>query len=185
MTRTATRPARPASPAQITLLTRLYGERDQDVPRIHDIMARALTGDAGMAEVSTAIDVLFGKPRKPAEPGTLAAPGYYVTSGEESDGEEPPTVYVVVENKAKTATYAKRLVVTPGVPGVSRASAKWEYAPGVGKDLARDGLAPLTVQEAARLGHQHGVCVVCARGLTDPESVARGIGPVCVARLAA
>lgn len=35
-------------------------------------------------------------------------------------------------------------------------------------------------QEASsRYGHEIGVCGVCGRTLTDPESIERGIGPVC------
>lgn len=32
-------------------------------------------------------------------------------------------------------------------------------------------------------GHELGKCGICSRALTDPESIARGIGPVCAAKL--
>lgn len=35
---------------------------------------------------------------------------------------------------------------------------------------------------AADYGHQIGRCGVCSRTLTDPESIARGIGPVCAGK---
>lgn len=35
----------------------------------------------------------------------------------------------------------------------------------------------------AEYGHQKGRCGICNRTLTDPESIARGIGPVCADRL--
>ena len=41
------------------------------------------------------------------------------------------------------------------------------------------GLSPLTQAEAGALGKQFGFCVRCGATLTDPVSVADGIGPVC------
>ena len=35
---------------------------------------------------------------------------------------------------------------------------------------------------AKRYGHALGVCAVCGRALTDPDSIAAGIGPVCAKR---
>ena len=35
---------------------------------------------------------------------------------------------------------------------------------------------------AKRYGHALGVCAVCGRALTDPTSIAAGIGPVCASR---
>jgi len=41
------------------------------------------------------------------------------------------------------------------------------------------GFAPLSQAEAGALGKQFGFCVRCGATLTDPVSVADGIGPVC------
>lgn len=35
---------------------------------------------------------------------------------------------------------------------------------------------------AVEFGHRTGSCCVCARTLTDPESIAKGIGPICEAK---
>jgi hypothetical protein len=94
--------------------------------------------------------------------------GYYLYEGD---------VFTVVENQAKTGTYAKRLRIEGG----DKPRAKWKYEPGMMNALA--GAPRLTVAEAASLGHLHGVCVVCGKRLTDPESVTRGIGPVCITRI--
>ena len=101
-----------------------------------------------------------------------AEPGYYVRDGE---------VFVVVENKAKTSTYAKRMTTYTDEGGANRG--KWVYAPGVGRDFAAAELVPLTVEEAAKLGRLYGICVICGATLTDPESVERGIGPVCAGKV--
>lgn len=109
--------------------------------------------------------------QKPKAP--QARPGYYV-------GEHGEFVNVVT-NKAGTNTYAKVLSVTKDKG--QRAKAKWEYAPGVGAEVAH--LTPLSIDKAAEFGHLNGVCIVCCKALTDPESVLRGIGPVCAKRVAA
>lgn len=93
-----------------------------------------------------------------------AGPGYYVLD---------EAMYVVVENRAKTRTYAKKLVKTP------MGAWMWDFdaAKGVATRLA--GASPLTEAEAAAWGHLHGRCFKCLKPLTDPESVKRGYGPVC------
>jgi len=37
----------------------------------------------------------------------------------------------------------------------------------------------LTLEQAIEWGHQHTACIRCGTELTDPKSIARGIGPVC------
>lgn len=184
MYRTATA-ARPASDKQVALIVRLLAEKPSWTERLNGLVwerAFDILGNQGSddpkfvssREASAVIDALFKVPSGSADKPQAAKPGYYVRGAE--DARE---VLVVVENRAKTGTYAKRLEISTG--GL-KTTARWEYAPGVGRTLA--GLEPLTVEEAARLGHMHGVCVICARSLTDPDSVQRGIGPVCAARLA-
>lgn len=105
---------------------------------------------------------------KPTTEKKDAAPGYYV---------EPKTndFIVVVENKAKTRTYAKRLVLSTTATG--RKTAKWEYAKGMG--FAVSALSPMTREQAVGFGHLHGVCIICCKPLTVPASVKRGMGPTC------
>lgn len=111
--------------------------------------------------------LIAARDKKPKTERKNAAPGYYVGPGN--------VFLVVVENRQKTNTYAKRLQVTKGDDGKSRA--RWVYAPGMGHAVA--DLTPMTLTQAASFGHLHGVCLVCCKKLTDPESVKRGIGPVC------
>jgi len=44
------------------------------------------------------------------------------------------------------------------------------------------GMAPVDINKVAALGLSWGFCLVCSRHLTDPFSVANGIGPVCAKR---
>lgn len=174
MTTTITRPA---TAKQAWFVRKLIAERTASLaalPGAADNLLADFCADKALdtRQASTLINALMSLPTNstPIRAKQLARPvvdpGYYVTA----DG----VVYVVVENRAGTATYAKRMVVTDG-------RGSWEYAPGGTAALA--GLAPLSVERAAELGHQHGVCMICGRGLTDPDSVRRGIGPVCSAKL--
>ena len=54
---------------------------------------------------------------------------------------------------------------------------KFVYAQGAIAGLSESDR--LTVEDAAAFGFEFGVCVWCGAELSDPESVARGIGPVC------
>jgi hypothetical protein len=156
--------ATPASPKQVALIVKLAGERILD----GETLLRADNAAAlSTKEASSLIDTLFAAPKVPQ---AQAAPGYYI---------QDEQVIVVVENKAKTSTYAKRLVISTNG---TKKSARWDYAPGLGASLA--GYAPLTVEQAAHLGHKHGICMICAKALTDPKSVDAGIGPVCIKKIA-
>lgn len=64
--------------------------------------------------------------------------------------------------------YAKRLDVI---------EMKFVYEPGAIKLFT--GADKMTLDEAKAFGVETGFCCVCAKFLTDPKSVANGIGPVC------
>lgn len=76
--------------------------------------------------------------------------------------------------------YAKILDVGPGVDGAPEAS--WHYAPGAFQRLGREGAHKLTREEAAEFGKLYGVCCICGRTLTNEESIAAGIGPICAGK---
>lgn len=98
-------------------------------------------------------------PRKTAP---VTAPGLYVDPGDS-------TLYKVVRSNAGRP-YAKRLVIRGR-------RAHWSYASGA---IARiDESWALTVEQAARFGRTTGLCAVCLKPLSNPASIAAGIGPVC------
>jgi hypothetical protein len=53
------------------------------------------------------------------------------------------------------------------------------WVPGVLAGAVLAGAQPLSEAETAKLGKQFGFCIRCGATLTDPVSVANGIGPVC------
>lgn len=156
----------PPTAKQVAFATRLLNEKAHgyDTAKMIDTLP-----DMGKKGVSALIDLLLTKPS--VNQPKHAGPGYYIASDDE--------VYVVVENRAKTNTYAKRLVASETIDGKTKV--RWDYAPGAAARLAAS--QPLTVEDAARLGHLHGACIICCRPLTDPDSVKRGIGPVCATRI--
>jgi hypothetical protein len=131
--------------------------------------------DLDVKTASDMIAALLNQPRKPKAPlahddGNAVGEGYYALH----DDPEFPSVYKVVTAKTTGNLYAKVLRVE-----ASRAS--WVYAPGAMKALA--GAARLTLEQAKEFGHLHGVCAICGRALSNPESVEAGIGPICAGRL--
>jgi Family of unknown function (DUF6011) len=84
------------------------------------------------------------------------------------------TIYRVQPSRSSGRLYAMRLV--EGDTG-----GDFEYAPGA---MAR--ILPawrMTADEAAAFGRAHGWCCVCGRLLTNPVSIAAGIGPICGGRI--
>lgn len=73
--------------------------------------------------------------------------------------------------------YAKRLEVHEDQG--NRVS--FEYAPGALRDL--DARWRLSVEDAKQFGALYGSCMVCGRVLTNEESIAAGIGPICAGKM--
>lgn len=122
------------------------------------------------AEVATAAaDLLQGTAGLSQDQRPLATEGYYYYHQEH--------VYVVAPSRQTGRLYARRLRLRTG------RNAQWVYARGMMTVLREEDR--LTVEQATQLGHMHGICAVCGRLLTVPQSVERGIGPVCYGRLTA
>lgn len=154
--------ARPVSPAQGQFLRRLMGAA---------AATAYLTTQPTQGEASARIDQLLAQQRaiQVQVDHPEVEPGYYQIGD---------NVYVVVLSRTGRP-YAKRL--TYHISDDGKWLARWEYVPGAVYGL--QGLIPLTLDEAKRLGHLHGICVICAKRLTVPKSVEAGIGPVCAKRL--
>lgn len=55
---------------------------------------------------------------------------------------------------------------------------KFEYDKGAIFNLRPE--TRMTKDQAAEYGRRTGVCMICNRTLSDPKSVAQGIGPICI-----
>lgn len=117
-------------------------------------------------------------PRDPEQTETIPE-GYYLLDGKvykvriSKKGNAYATVLHKVRKYRASAGAADHIL--PYYEG------KWEYVPGAIKSLTTDHA--ITVEQAAEYGHLHGLCAICGKTLTDPESVQRGIGPVCAKRI--
>jgi hypothetical protein len=80
---------------------------------------------------------------------------------------ETATVYRTIESKTSGHIYGKRLD-----------GSEWTYAPGAIRDIREHGRR-MTIDEAAEISRTLTFCIRCGTHLTNSESIARGIGPIC------
>jgi hypothetical protein len=153
MTTTATRPSAP----QIDLIGRLLTERTFDL-EANGFDLDALTGGRN-GTASALITALFDAPRagQPAAP----AEGLYRVGDD-----------VVRIKTSKAGNWYGQIAVKPAAGG----RLSWDY---LGKRVNLAGATLLTDAEAGRLLVY---CVRCGAELTNEDSKAAGIGPVCATR---
>ena len=120
-------------------------------------MARNVHHDGGVPP----IDAWRSYPYKKRAPRKGAEPGYYYLPSEDERVEG--RFIVVVENKAKTGTYAKVLTQQVSID-VTRWA--WEYQKGLAFQVADRDAAHHRAGQG--LGKLHGHCIICARRLHRP-----------------
>jgi hypothetical protein len=82
------------------------------------------------------------------------------------------TVCKVQKSRASGSLYA--LKMGTGYDG----KPTFTYTGGLIHVVRAEGV-PMSLEDACKIGVQTGVCVICNTPLTDPVSIAKGIGPVC------
>jgi hypothetical protein len=149
-----------ATDKQLGLITRLAPERGFDLSSID--LASLTGGRDGTA--SALITALFGMSNVSGQGTTKVDPdaGLYRVNED----------LVRVKVSKSGNWYAELAVKVPG-----RKSLKWDY---LGRRIDLGGGVKLSEAEA---GQFVGYCVMCGALLEDPDSIARGIGPVCVKKL--
>lgn len=80
------------------------------------------------------------------------------------------TIFKVRRSKTSGSLYAMRLIGN-----------KFIYEAGVVRNLKAS--QRMSLDQAKAYGVQTGTCCVCAAVLSDPKSIAAGIGPVCAKRV--
>jgi len=144
----------PATPRQASFITSLVTERGY---------AEAIDfGTLTSAEASNLISQLLAMP-KLANANRVSEQGVY----RNAEG----TIYRVQASRETGNLYAKRL---------NTVTEKFEYEAGALRNIKPSD--KMTLAEAKAFGVETGICCVCGRFLTDPTSVAEGIGPVCASR---
>ena len=165
---------------QAAFIERLVAERTGTTNPEHaaqlDVARLVLAGELALDTrgASALIDVLMAIPRprpeqqaeRPAAPrgARITAPGMFRRS---SDG----VIFKVQAARGTGNLYAKRLLDGGG----------FDYESGAIRTLTEDDR--LTLDQAQAYGKATGMCCVCGTTLTDPKSIAAGIGPVCAGRL--
>lgn len=152
----------PATDKQLAFVRTLLSERTGD-PTAESIRTGLnkvrLVGPMLAADVSAAITVLLGIPK--AAPVEIEAGVYVLANG----------------NLARVyfGQQSGHMLLKEVVYG------DLEYRGQAARFLA--GSRKATVEEVGDWGRATGTCLVCSRRLDDPESVDRGIGPVCYGKM--
>jgi len=164
---------RPASPAQVKFASDLLREHltilgtdEADITTTLEAAATVWT----VAFPPNTIDLLKAGLAAVRREARAAAPA--VEPLAEGCYMREEAVYKVQRSRTSGNLYAK--VLRTDVLG-------WEYAPGAVRLLSLANR--ITMQQAQEFGARFGVCAICGRTLTDPESIDRGIGPVCANRV--
>jgi hypothetical protein len=109
--------------------------------------------------------------------------GFYTVTGGENTyhnyGDTDTAVYLVSIKKGK---YSGGYKIVRRLYRDYANRPKWMAMGTSAAVKAIGGTAPVDINKVAALGLSWGFCLVCSRHLTDPFSVANGIGPVCAKR---
>lgn len=143
---------RPATHSQLRYIAGLRTWKD--IGTMGEIPA-----DLTITKASEAIEWLKARPARAAYVPEMYAVGLYTHDGR--------IFRIKVAKHNPNRTYAVELV-----------EGSWEYVRKV--DVPR--LTKMTIEQAAQYGRKTGQCIECGRQLTNPVSVAAGIGPICAGR---
>lgn len=160
-----------ATDRQVTFLGTLLSERVYPTNTFAVVSDALLSGDLSKADASRAISALMALPKRPR----AAAAPRPVVAADLSEGmyrTASGSVFRVKRSRESGRLYAKSLNLLTG---------EFTYAPNMVYRLTADDR--MSLSQAKVLGCEMGICIVCGATLTDPVSVAAGIGPVCGGRV--
>lgn len=115
-----------------------------------------------------AVERNMNRPARVANPNPVTQVGMYLNA----EG----VMFRVKQSRQSGNLYAMRFV-----PQAPIKSERFVYERGGMFRLTAD--MRMTLEQAQRAGVQFGICCVCGAELTDTNSVANGIGPVCARRV--
>lgn len=179
MTTRTTTPARPITDRQVTFIESLAAQLDPSVAAslLIDSFAVVSIRDLSVQQASRFIDVI--RPLSDAARAKVRSEERVVreavaavtglTLGIYQNGDR---VYRVYPNQKGTVLLAKLWDTT---------THEWVYVGAAARFVT--GEMRMTEAGAKEFGDTWGVCAWCGRTLSDPESLARGIGPVCARRV--
>lgn len=163
-----------ATPKQFDFLKKLLAEKAIDSQLAADVATareQAMTGRLTRSAASKLIDRLIAAP-KGSQPEPDVEAGVFIV-----DGDYYIRVYF---GQQSGRMLAKRIDFEKDGDTVA---VSYSYL-GTARSIFQkcDSWTRLTLDEVGLLGIASGQCLVCGRRLDDPESVDRGIGPVCASK---
>lgn len=168
--------SRRASQPQFDLIKRLLTERELDSELQNWVaVAReaATKGHLSMTRCKMLIDALIAAPKKQAERTSAEEPqaGVY----EDTDG----NLFRVYFGQQSGRMLVQQILVEHWELRV--VDVEYKYLGAAARKLPKDAVR-LPLERVGKLGIATGSCLICGRRLDVPESVDRGIGPVCAER---
>lgn len=163
-----------ASQKQFDLIKSLLSERVLDADLEELVSAARALAVEGLLEsrrASELIDALFAAPRK-TEQAEEPEAGVYVVNGDH---------YVRVYHGQQSGRMLAKRIHMEQDGGEWTVS--YEYLGAASRVLVPSATPQrLSIEEVGSLGITTNHCLICGHRLDDPESVDRGIGPVCAAK---
>lgn len=155
---------RPATDKQLaylrSLTERVHGDQAEAALReLDNNAAPTLTSADASQRIDAALKALATAPR-PRSSSPQLGPGVYRHNG---------GVYRVFPAQGSGRLIAKLYV-----------DGSWEYAGAAHRLLRAE--ERMSLEDVKAFGVDTGMCGICGRTLTNPESVAAGIGPVCASK---
>lgn len=146
-----------ASPKQISFIESLLEKRETSLT----IDPSSLTKSEASALIAELLNAPYKSARSEYAPTPTVEEGMYRRPSDNA-------IFRVMTAKTSSNRYAKKL---------DQENGGWDYEKGAIYTLKPE--FAMTLDQAKEFGVESGVCCVCARTLTNPDSIAAGIGPIC------
>lgn len=169
----------PASERQLSFITSLLGERVYAEESAANLRAALAAGTVSKSQASATIEFLLAQPKK-AEP-VVAATGTSVTDAVPAGRyaiEHGGTLKFFKVDKPTEGRWAGFVFVKVQASDDEYPIRNRQTKNEILAEIAKDPQAA-----SARYGHELGSCGICGRTLTDEDSRARGIGPICAGKM--
>lgn len=154
-------------------LAAVYRCVERDEQRAHDREQRAAAAAPREVSVQPLIDALERGHNAGLKHPTLRVEGMRFSRAPDS-GRNPGAIYVKSSGQDDDGKYLGKIAQ-------GRFTKSFECPPEKVDEIVRVCADPITA--AIAFGKKFGLCSVCGRDLSDPESVERGIGPICYGKL--
>lgn len=168
----------PCTAKQVSFIATLCQQRDTTSVEASVVAARGSVMSQTLSKkaASDLINLLLAQPRVESKATSKEEPADGIYLDETDDGDVVYKVYKMVHGSGRQGV--KRLDITFAD---GKATGSFTYLGLAAKHLPTSA-AKMPLEKAQEFGRIYGFCVKCGRTLTDEESIAAGIGPVCAGK---